>query len=193
MTTQKLNTFGRVRALEGWKAIAFSAALLERMLPNYALFCDVIESDNAATLRNCLNAIWESITSPKSKFNIAVQLEKVELATPDTADYDFFGVYPAIDAAIGLAGLLNLMAGDDPQGAVVVSKLSQGSVEAYLLSSGEATEETIKTHPLMAFEVTIQNALLDCVESHTYPAKAVQALKEIALEEGMSNIGLELD
>ena len=41
MVKQKLNTFGRVRALEGWKAVAFGAALLERMLPNYALFCDL--------------------------------------------------------------------------------------------------------------------------------------------------------
>lgn len=192
MAKQKLNTFGRVRALEGFKAIAFAAALLERMLPNYALFCEVTDSGDAAALRNCLNLVWETLKSPKSKFNIAVQLEKVELATPDTEEFDNYGVYPAIDAAIGLAGLLNLMAGDDPQGAVVVSKLSQGSVEAYLLSSGEATEENIKAHPLMVFEVTIQNALLDCVESHTYPAKAAQALKEIALEEGMSNIGLEL-
>ena len=29
MAKQKLNTFGRVRALEGWKAVAFGAALLE--------------------------------------------------------------------------------------------------------------------------------------------------------------------
>ena len=28
MAKQKLNTFGRVRALEGWKAVAFGAALL---------------------------------------------------------------------------------------------------------------------------------------------------------------------
>ena len=192
MAKQKLNTFGRVRALEGWKAVAFGGALLERMLPNYALFCEVADTGDAPALRNCLNLVWESLKSPKSKFNLAVQLEKVELATPDTSEFDNYGVYPAIDAAIGLAGLLNLMAGEDPQGAVVISKLSQGSVEAYLLASDEATDETVKDHPLMAFEVEVQNELLDYVEQAKYPAKAADEMKALALEAGISNIGLEL-
>ncbi|WDT85710.1 YjaG family protein [Alteromonas sp. 009811495] len=192
MAKQKLNTFGRVRALEGWKAVAFGAALLERMLPNYALFCEVTETGDATGLRNCLNLVWESLKSPKSKFNVAVQLEKVEVATPDTSEFDNYGVYPAIDAAIGLAGLLNLVAGDDPQGAVVISKLSQGSVEAYLLATDEADDESVKSHPLMEFEVEVQNELLDYVEQAKYPAKAVDEMKQLALEAGISNIGLEL-
>ncbi|BCO20659.1 hypothetical protein KUC3_35160 [Alteromonas sp. KC3] len=192
MAKQKLNTFGRVRALEGWKAVAFGAALLERMLPNYVLFCEVTETGDATGLRNCLNLVWESLKSPKSKFNVAVQLEKVEVATPDTSEFDNYGVYPAIDAAIGLAGLLNLVAGDDPQGAVVISKLSQGSVEAYLLATDEADDESVKSHPLMEFEVEVQNELLDYVEQAKYPAKAVDEMKQLALEAGISNIGLEL-
>lgn len=192
MVKQKLNTFGRVRALEGWKAVAFGAALLERMMPNYALFCDLTESGDADALRNCLNLVWETLKSPKSKFNIAVQLEKVEVATPDTSDFDNYGVYPAIDAAIGLSALLNLIAGDDPQGAVVISKLSQGSVEAYLLATEEADDESVKAHPLMAFEVEVQNELLEYVDQAKYPAKAVDELKALALEAGISNIGLEL-
>ena len=48
MAKQKLNTFGRVRALEGWKAVAFGAALLERMLPNYTLFCCLLYTSDAA-------------------------------------------------------------------------------------------------------------------------------------------------
>ncbi|GFD90739.1 hypothetical protein KUL152_29650 [Tenacibaculum sp. KUL152] len=192
MAKQKLNTFGRVRALEGWKAVAFGAALLERMLPNYVLFCEVTATGDATGLRNCLNLVWESLKSPKSKFNVAVQLEKVEVATPDTSEFDNYGVYPAIDAAIGLAGLLNLVAGDDPQGAVVISKLSQGSVEAYLLATDEADDESVKSHPLMEFEVEVQNELLDYVEQAKYPAKAVDEMKQLALEAGISNIGLEL-
>ncbi|HAU27004.1 MAG TPA: DUF416 domain-containing protein [Alteromonas australica] len=192
MAKQKLNTFARVRALEGWKAVAFSASLLERMIPNYALFCEVSEYEEPANLRSCLDLVWEAITSPKSKFNIGVQLEKVEVGTPDTQDFDTYGVYPAIDAAIGVAAVLNLLAGDDPQGAVVVSKLSQGSVEAYLLASDEADDDTVKSHPLMEFEIAVQDALLACVEQSSTPKEAAQQLKAIALEEGISNIGLAL-
>jgi uncharacterized protein YjaG (DUF416 family) len=114
------------------------------------------------------------------------------LPISDTSEFDNYGVYPAIDAAIGLAALLNLVAGDDPQGAVVVSKLSQGSVEAYLLAAEEASDETVKEHPLMAFEVEVQNELLDYIEQAKYPAKACEEMKQLALEAGISNIGLEL-
>ena len=192
MAKQKLNTFARVRALEGHKAIAFAAALLERMLPNYALFCEVTESGDAPALRNCLNLVWETLKSPKGKFNMAVQLEKVEVATPDTESHDNYGVYPAIDAAIGLASLLNLVAGDDPQGAVVISKLSQGSVEAYLLATGEADDDSVKDHPLMAFEVEVQNELLDYIEQAKSITKAADDMRALALGAGMSNIGLDL-
>lgn len=192
MSGTKLNTFARVRALQGWKAIAFSAALLERMLPNYQLFCDSTGFEDEGVCRHCLNLIWESLKSPKSRINFSLQLDKVEEATPDTQDYDFYGVYPAIDAAIGLAAAINLITRQDEQGAVVVSKLSQGSVEAYLLLTEEATDENVKTHPLMTFEIEVQQELLDYLETCRQNAAAADELCNLALEAGISNIGLEL-
>lgn len=189
---KKLSTFARVRQLEGWRAIAFSAALLERMLPNYTLFKEVTGYDDEGVCVNCLALLWESVRSPKSKINFALQLEKVEVATPDTADYDTFGVYPAIDATIGLAAAVGLALKQDLQGAVVVSKLSQGSVEAYLLASGVEDDE-VKGHPLMVFEVELQNAMLDVLEKNGSPLGTCDELKALALEEGISNIGLEIN
>jgi len=189
---KKLSTFARVRQLEGWQAVAFSAALLERMLPNYALFKEVTGYDDEGVCANCLSLLWESVRSPKSKINFSLQLEKVELVTPDMADYDTFGVYPAIDATIGLAAAIGLVLKQDLQGAVVVSKLSQGSVEAYLLASG-VDEEEIKGHPLMVFEVELQNAMLDLLEKDGSPLATCDKLKALALEEGISNIGLEIN
>lgn len=192
MASQKLNTFARVRALEGWQAVAFSAALLERMLPNYQLFCQATGYDDEGVCRKCLDLVWEWLRSPKSKINFGLQLEKVEAVTPDTQDYDFYGVYPAIDAAIALSAVLQLLLKQDEQGAVVVSKLSQGSVEAFLLLTEEATDDTVKAHPLMAFEVEVQQELLDATEAARANAASADQLKAIALEAGISNIGLEL-
>lgn len=190
---KKLTTFARVRALEGWQAIAFSAALLERMLPNYQLFCELTEFDDGKACRTCLDLVWESLSSPKSKINFSTQLEKVELATPDTTDFDNFGVYPAIDAAIALAAVVNLIRKEDLQGAVVCSKLSQGSVEAYLLATQEADDDSVKSHPLMQHEISVQQSLLDILEASPKASSDVlQKLKQEALEAGISNIGLEL-
>ncbi|HCB17263.1 MAG TPA: DUF416 domain-containing protein [Alteromonas sp.] len=193
MLTTKLSTFAQVRALEGADAIAFSAALLQRMVPNYQLFCELTEFAEPDTLSKCLDLIWESLCSPKSKINFATQLEKVEEATPDVSDYDSFGVYPALDAAIAMSSAINLIMKVDPHGAVVVSKLSQGSVEAYLLASGEATEDDVKIHPLMQFEIAIQQELLDAVTTKAPMTQKVSKLKTIAASEGISNIGLEIN
>ena len=191
--TTKLSTFAQVRALEGADAIAFSAALLQRMVPNYQLFCELTEFAEPDTLSKCLDLIWESLCSPKSKINFATQLEKVEEATPDVSDYDSFGVYPALDAAIAMSSAINLIMKVDPHGAVVVSKLSQGSVEAYLLASGEATEDDVKIHPLMQFEIAIQQEFLDAVTTKAPMTQKVSKLKTIAASEGISNIGLEIN
>jgi len=44
----------------------------------------------------------------------------------------------------------------------------------------------------MEFEIPVQDALLECVEQSSAPKEAAQQLKAIALEEGISNIGLAL-
>ena len=188
----KLNIFQQVRDLEGWRAVAFAATLVERMYPNYALFCQACDYEGEQQFRKTLNSIWEWLAVPKAKINSAVHLEKIELATPDSADFDNFGVYPAIDAAISLSSILLLMMGEDEQGAVVVSKLSQGSVEAFLDATQEQQED-IKQHPLMQWEIAFQQDLLALIGSTKTNADTVKALKKMATEEGISNIGIEME
>ena len=191
---KKLNIFQQVRELEGWNAIAFSATLLERMLPNYTLFCEATEFADPAQYRNSLNAIWEWLSVPKAKINFTAQLEKVESAVPDASDFDNYGVYPAIDVAMSMSAIILLIQGEDPQGAVVVSKLSQGGVEAFIeASAGQALEsQEIKQHPLMQWEIETQQELLAFLKENGKGAETCKKLKSLATAEGMSNIGIEM-
>jgi uncharacterized protein YjaG (DUF416 family) len=191
---KKLNIFQQVRELEGWYAVAFSATLLERMLPNYVLLCEATEFADPAQYRNSLNSIWEWLAVPKAKINFAVQLEKVEDAVPDASDFDNYGVYPAIDMAMSLSATILLIQGEDPQGAVVVSKLSQGGVEAFIEASTEddITDLDIKGHPLMQWEVETQQELLVFLSKCPKNAESCKQLKQLATSEGMSNIGLAI-
>jgi uncharacterized protein YjaG (DUF416 family) len=191
---QKLNIFQQVRELEGWYAVAFSATLLERMLPNYVLFCEATEFADPAQYRNSLNAIWEWLAVPKAKINFAAQLEKVEVAVPDAVDFDNYGVYPAIDMAMSLSATILLIQGEDLQGAVVVSKLSQGGVEAFIEASSDEdiSDLDIKQHPLMQWEVETQQELLMFLSTCPKNAQSCKQLKQIATAEGMSNIGIEI-
>jgi DNA-binding phage protein len=50
----------------------------------------------------------------------------------------------------------------------------------------------VKDHPLMTFEVEVQNELLDYIEQAKSITKAADDMRALALEAGMSNIGLDL-
>jgi uncharacterized protein YjaG (DUF416 family) len=189
----KLTTFARVRGLNEWHGACFSAALLARMVPNFKLFAEVTEHENPDVLDKVFALIRESLVSPKSKINFALQREKVEENAPDIAQFDMFGVYPANDACMATVATLNLLAKEDSQGAVVVSKLSQGGVEAYLLANGEADDSNVKSHPLMEYEVALQNELIDALEKAPSNKDTLKICLDIALSENMTNIGLALD
>ena len=191
----KLNTFAQVRELKGWAAVAFAATLVQRMQPNYQLFCEVSDFEGAEQFRKSLETIWEWLRGSKVKINFALQLDKVEEATPDANDFDHYGVYPAIDAAISLAATLSLIMGEEAQGAVMVSKLSQGCVEAFVEATAEQEldSQAIKEHPLMQWEIEFQQQLLEEVTQLSPGSKSVQHLQGLAKEEGVSNIGIEIE
>ncbi|BDX04696.1 YjaG family protein [Planctobacterium marinum] len=188
----KLTIFQQVREFNDWRASAFALTLLERMYPNYHLFCELTEFYDPALMRNTLNTLWEWVGTPRTKINYESQRLKLDEGTPDISQFDNYGVYPALDFAVSLDSVLNLISGEDAQGAVVVSKVSQGCVEAYIEAS-EGEQEDIKQHPLMAWEIEFQSELISFLQGNIKRDKElVKQLKNMATAEGISNIGLEI-
>lgn len=192
----KLNTFQQVRELSNWRALAFATALVERMLPNYQLFCEATEFSDAKDMTNLVDVLWDLVKNPKTKVNVPVQLEKIELATPDINQFDGYGVFPALDFAVSIEAAFNLVNGEDPQGAVVISKVSQGCVESFIdvTSEEEPNNEMIKSHPMMIREIEFQQALLQKLTSMpTRDKDVLAALRLFVMQDGLSNIGIGLD
>lgn len=192
--SEKLSTFAQVRQLEGWKAVAVAATLCERMMPNYQLFCEASEFSDGKIARNCLDLVWEWLAAPQSRINFGVQLENLQDVIPDPQLFDFFGVYPALDAAMSIFATVQLILGEDKEGAVVVSKLSQGSVETYLqyTQQRELTSREMREDPLMQWELAFQADLLGALTKNQSRKELARQLKHMAKEEGMSNIGIEM-
>ncbi|MBF7073835.1 YjaG family protein [Glaciecola sp. MH2013] len=187
---EKLSTFQQVRDLPKKQAVAFSAGLLQRMLPNYVLFSEVCEFGDAEYAKKLLDLIWEWLLAPKSKINIAVQLEKLEEITPDIENFDNYGVYPALDFCMAATACLQLICDEEENGAVMVAKLSQGGVEAYLLalSDVDLSNQEIKADPLMQYEIEMQMELLSLCKQSSFKELRKQ-IKELE----MSNIGISLN
>ena len=203
--------------LSQWQKIAFSAALLERMLPNYQLFSEAESFGNINILRNQLDIIWQWLANRSSvKINIEAQLLKLEPETPDPEAFDSFGVFPALDACMALTAVWQLMQAKplkknkvseaDLDDIKSISRLSNNSVSYYvelLLLDGASqndinnedfviTTEQLNDHPLMQWEKDTQNELFDFLKFAAEDKRSCQLAKQMSLSEGLSNLGIEI-
>lgn len=187
-----------------WQQIAFSAAILERMLPNYQMFSEADGFGDFAVIRNQLDLIWQWLDKNNAtKINANAQLNKLEEQTPDPEAFDSFGVFPALDVCMAMMSLLQLMQSngkdkthDDIQS---ISRLSFNSVSYYvellLAEDAEATEESMTTlneHPLIVWEKETQNELFDFLKMAAENKRSCQIAKKMVLSEGLSNLGIEI-
>lgn len=187
-----------------WQQIAFSAAILERMLPNYQMFSEADGFGDFAVIRNQLDLIWQWLDKNNAtKINANAQLNKLEEQTPDPEAFDSFGVFPALDVCMAMMSLLQLMQSngkdkthDDIQS---ISRLSFNSVSYYvellLAEDAEATEESmtaLNEHPLIVWEKETQNELFDFLKMAAENKRSCQIAKKMVLSEGLSNLGIEI-
>jgi len=190
--------------LSQWQQIAFSAALLERMIPNYKMFAEHAEFGEFSVLRNQLALIWQWLDkNNRCKINYDAQINKLEPQIPDPQAFDFFGVFPAIDATMATMSLLQAMQDKEVQGAEIVSRLSESSVNYYVeliiadqreqSDDSEITDKEIEKHPLMEWEFDTQNELYYALKDSPETKETCVKIKAMVLEEGLSNLGIEIN
>ncbi|MCG7541874.1 YjaG family protein [Pseudoalteromonas sp. OF7H-1] len=195
----KANNFQRIRELNYLQKAVLGAAIIERMLPNYSLFSEATGFGDEQVLRNALNLIWEKILLPKSKISLEKLVEKVEPNVPELSEFDMFGTYPAIDVATALLGMLQGLMTKDEHEFVSVAKISQATVAKYIefmlmAEDISPTNELVREHPQMQYEIDILAELIEHVENMgRISSESVKSLKALALADGQTNIGLELE
>lgn len=194
------NFFQQLKTLKPWQQTAYAAAMAERMLPNYALFCQATNSGDSQQLKNSLMLIWETLSSKDSKINFEVQLEKIAEQIPDAADFDMYGVYPAIDAAMAVHTTMELAMGTQPEEVTRISRLMRQTIISFIEATESLPEDdklrrqVLNAHELMQFDCEFQDEVLDLLQKLKHPNKA--ALKELRLmaqNEGVSCLGLSAD
>ncbi|MBU2895349.1 YjaG family protein [Vibrio hepatarius] len=187
----------RLEKLEPWKQITFMACLCERMYPNYAMFCDSTEFSESRIYRDILDSVWEQLTVKSAKVNYERQLEKLEEIIPSSEDFEFYGVFPAIDACVGLSTLLHgLLDRDDLFESV--QKVSQLSVQTVAdleqaQTDIEVTNENQKDNQAVSDEWDVQWAIFRPLKDAQ--ERDIDLIKDLRLElreEGVSNIGLSI-
>ncbi len=198
----KANNFQQIRELGFYQQAAIAATLMERMLPNYQLFSEVTSFGDPALPRHVLDLVWEWLQVRRAKINFERLQDELELITPEVSHYDMFGVYPAVDTLTALDSLLNGISGQDGAEFVNVAKISQASVARLIEYSSEdldiSTEAELKKHvrdhELMAYEMDCLSEIIDMVsQMPTFTRDEIQQLKAWVKEQGVTNLGMELN
>ncbi|WP_086479879.1 YjaG family protein [Oceanospirillum sanctuarii] len=190
--------FQQLKELAPWQQTAFATALAERMYPNYALFCQVTEQEEqAAALKKGLMLIWEQLANKDSKINFEVQLEKLADLIPNDADYEMYGVYPAIDAAMAAHTAMELAMGTQAEEVTRVSRLMRQTIISFIEATEELPEDekarrkVLNDHELMQFDREFQDEVLQQISSMKHPQKEkLKELRIMAQNEGVSCLGL---
>lgn len=198
--TDKPSFHQRLRRLSGWQQLAFATALAQRSAPNYLLFSEAAGWGDAQTFQRLLALLWESLLARQSKINWAVQQEKLPALQPDPESFDFYGVYPALDAVMALELAVEQAQHEDEDSAIRASRLSRATVRRYLeLQLPDDLDEVqqaiwLRQQPLMEDENAFQDELLTQVSAQFQPhPELLRGVRELALNEGVSNLGICLD
>ncbi|MGE6651091.1 YjaG family protein [Shewanella colwelliana] len=195
--SNKPGFFKRLKALELEQKKLFAIALCQRMYPNYKLFSEVCEFGDPKVLDTALNLLWQSMYDNKLKLNIDIYLERIDAVTPEPADFDVYGVYPAMDAAVALISLLSAMQSKVEDDITNISKLSSSTVANYIEATldedidEDALDDFVFNHEVMLEEKALQSSLLDIIEENPkITADFVKTLRKEIIESGISNIGI---
>nr|WP_246480790.1 YjaG family protein [Motiliproteus sediminis] len=190
----------RLESLDPWQLTLFTTALAERQYPNYQLFTEVTDWGDADQARRQLDKLWERLANRTGSLNVETQLEKLETITPDPDDFDFYGVQPALDFCVCLHAAFAQQEEPSFEEAGGVAQVSMACVDTFLELTAEpelSDEELVRyinTHELMVQEEALQQQLLEQLLAGTSgDAALVDQLRQLAANDGVSNIGISID
>ncbi|MGB0833230.1 MAG: YjaG family protein [Psychrobium sp.] len=193
MSSKKPGFFTRIKNLSFEQQLTFATVLSERMLPNYQLFSQSVDFGSPKVLNTIVDLLWQKLAKQSVKLNLEVQQNKLLENTPELADYDNFGVIPAIDCAMALNTILVALEQKLDEDLINISKLSSSTVASYISAvEGDISDEATFEHEMMVEEKALQEYLLSRIEEQ--PKLAPAFLKELRQEFkgfGVSNIGIE--
>ena len=187
----------RLEKFEPWQQITFMACLCERMYPNYAVFCEHTEFAEARGYREILDSVWELMTVKNAKINFERQLEKLEELIPSSQDYEFYGVYPAIDACEALANLLHGLLDREGllESVIDVSQVSVRTVAQLEEAQGaeDITNANQKENEAVCAEWDVQWAIYRPLkDAQERDIQLIKDLRQELREEAVSNIGMSV-
>lgn len=186
--------YKKLQKLMPWQQTVYALALSERMYPNYCLYAESTGRGDITLFRSSLDTMWQYLTERGMHVDLSAILEKIESSMPEPQKEECYGAWPALDACVALATSYNSVVfrlGDE---AYDVCQTSLGSVIGFIeMQQGkELSDEELYAESLIEEEMDFQVELLNAV-SQPRDADVILRIKTLAMQNGVSNLGISLE
>lgn len=181
--------------LQSWQQSVFCMALAEHTLLHFHLFCEATSNtDDGKTIDNLNQLFWEKMTTKGAKINFTIQQENFEDLIPDVRDFDFYGVYPAVEYCVIMSCAFNSFLIKSNEEALNASQTSFATIASFieLQDDNEIDENALKENPLFENELQFQTDLLKKLNNERSP-ELIKSIRQFVVDYGTTNLGIALN
>jgi uncharacterized protein YjaG (DUF416 family) len=184
----------QLKNLLPWQQSVFCMALAQHTLLHFQLFCEAIGSPDGETLNKINQLFWEKMTVKGAKINFTIQQERFEEMIPDVRDFDFYGVYPAVEHCVIMSCTFNSFLTKSTDEAINASQTSFATIASFieLQNDTEIDEEALKELPLFQEQLTFQQTILKKLDNERSP-ELIKSIRQLVLDFGRTNLGIALN
>ena len=177
--------------LESWQQSVFCMALAEQNITHFKMFSQSIESEHGITAENILQLFWEKLTVKGAKINFTIQEENFNEIIPESSDYNFYGVYPAVDYCVIISCIFNSFTTKSKEEAINASQTSFATIASFieLQTDQEIDEAELLLEPLFIEHLEVQKNVLKMLDNERSP-EVIKSIRAYIKSLESTNIGI---
>jgi len=178
--------FDRLKQLDVRRKLIYGYWVSGRLLHNYIDFHNQAGFGNIDVLLDAMSLLRKCILGEKPNLlEIEMTLEKIDLNTPHTEDFDSIRVSFALNACNAISESLNYSIDFDDQRIVDIISFSIDTVDMFIQEKenflGSDIEEKISNDNFMIREIASQLRFLEYLESDTFKLGEIEFDRNIDL------------
>ncbi|TEW50276.1 YjaG family protein [Psychromonas algicola] len=177
--------------LQAWQQSVFCMALAEQNLTHFKMFSQSIENEDGVIAENILQLFWEKLTVKGAKINFTIQEENFNAIIPESSNYDFYGVYPAVDYCVIVSCIFNSFTTKSKEEAINASQTSFATIASFIeLQTDQEIDETeLLLEPLFIEQLEVQKNVLKMIDNERSP-EVIKSVREYIKSLESTNIGI---